>query len=107
MPMFGRKKTSDETLTASYSENEEGIVIRVSGRLDSVSSGAFQTEAVSKCRGVNTVLDMTNVSYLSSSGLRAILALDRAVGNGCKLSIVGASGAVKDVLDLSGFSDFL
>ena len=105
--MFGKKRSSEEPLVATYSETEEGITIKVSGRLDSVSSGSFQTEAVSKCRGRNTVLDMTDVSYLSSSGLRAILSLDKAVGSGCKLSIVGASGAVKDVLDLSGFSDFL
>ena len=106
--MFGRKKSKDEPLTATYSEGEGGVVlIKLSGRLDSVSAGDFQDEAVARCRGRSTVMDMEMVTYLSSAGLRAMLALDKAVGNGNKLSIVNAKDSVKDVLDMSGFSEFI
>ena len=97
--MFGRKKTKDQPLTSSYTETEEGVIIRLSGRLDSVSSAEFQEEAVQKCRGRSTTLDMEEVTYLSSAGLRAILALDKAVGRNNKLSVINAKDAVKDVLD--------
>ena len=105
--LFGRKKTKDQPLTSSYIETEEGIIIRLSGRLDSVSSAEFQEEAVQKCRGRSTTLDMDGVTYLSSAGLRAILALDKAVGRNNKLSVINAKDAVKDVLDMSGFSEFI
>ena len=94
--MFGRKKTKDQPLTSSYTETEEGVIIRLSGRLDSVSSAEFQEEAVQKCRGRSTTLDMEEVTYLSSAGLRAILALDKAVGRNNKLSVINAKDAVKD-----------
>lgn len=105
--MFGRKKTKDQPLTSSYTETEEGVIIRLSGRLDSVSSAEFQEEAVQKCRGRSTTLDMEEVTYLSSAGLRAILALDKAVGRNNKLNVINAKDAVKDVLDMSGFSEFI
>ena len=106
--MFGRKKTKDEPLTVTYSESDEGVVlIRLSGRLDSVSASDFQNEAVPRCRGKSAILDMEMVTYLSSAGLRAMLALDKAVGSGNKLSIINAKDSVKDVLDMSGFSEFI
>lgn len=105
--MFGKKKPKDVSLTAVYTDSEEVLIIKLSGRLDSVSSGDFQTEAVPKCRGRNVTLDMSGVTYLSSAGLRTILAIDRSVGTGKKLSVVNAQDAVKDVLDMSGFSEFL
>ncbi len=106
--VFGKKKSKDDTLTATYAESDDGtIVIKLSGRLDSVSSNDFQSEALPKCRGRNTTLDLEMVTYLSSAGLRAILTLDKAVGKGNKLTVINAKDSVKDVLDMSGFSEFI
>ena len=104
--MFGFKK-QEEPLTATYIENDGAIVIKLKGRLDSITAPDFQTAAVEKCKGRSATLDMENVSYLSSAGLRAILSLDKATGRDNKLTIINASGSVKEVLDMSGFTDFL
>ncbi len=104
--MFGFKK-QDEPLIATYTENDGEVVIKLKGRLDSITSPDFQTEAVEKCRDKPATLDMENVSYLSSAGLRAILSLEKATGRDNKLTIINATGGVKEVLDMSGFSDFL
>ena len=103
--MFGKKSKGD-ALTASYTEENDTVLIRLDGRLDSVTSREVQTEAVDLCRNRPTTLDMGLVTYISSAGLRAILALDKAVGSN-KLSIINAKDSVKDVLDMSGFSDFI
>lgn len=105
--MFGRKKSKDQALTAIYTETDDCIVVKLSGRLDSVSSAEFQDEALQRCKGRQTTLDLDGVTYLSSAGLRAILALDRAVGKGNRLSVINAKDNVKDVLDMSGYSDFI
>lgn len=104
--MFGKKK-QEEPLAVTFAENDEGILITLEGRLDSITSSNFQTMAVERCRGKATTIDMECVEYLSSAGLRAILTLDKATGRDNKLSIVNAKGNVKDVLDISGFTDFL
>lgn len=101
--MFGRKKSKDEPLSHTYTETDEGIVIALKGRLDSVSSGDFQADATPRCKGKDITLDLEGLTYLSSAGLRVILTLDKA---GKSMKIVNAKDTVKDVLDMSGFSDF-
>lgn len=103
--MFG-KKSKGSPLTINYAEENDTILIRLDGRLDSVTSVDFQAEAVSRCKNRPTVLDMELLTYISSAGLRAILSLDKAVGTN-KLSIINAKNSVKDVLEMSGFSDFI
>lgn len=108
--MFGRKKTresEDRSFRSTFVENDDGLTIRLIGRLDSASSPEFQKEAVDKCRGRNTALDLSDLAYISSAGLRTILAMDRAIGDGGRLLIVNARGVVMDVLNMSGFGDFL
>lgn len=108
MTMFGiKKKTAEEPLTVTYIENDDGITVMLKGRIDSITSPSFQAEAAPKCKGIPATLDMAGVTYISSAGLRVILALDKATGKNNKLSIINAEGAVKDVLDMSGFSDFI
>ncbi len=104
--MFSIKKPKGDHLSMDYADVDGSVVVRLTGGLDSVSSKDFQTEAVVRCKGKDTTLDMDGVSYLSSAGLRAILALDKALGDK-KLSIINAKNSVKDVLDMSGFSDFI
>ena len=89
-----------------YTEEDGAVTIKLVGRLDSVSSGGFQSQAIERCKGKPTTLDMDGISYLSSAGLRTILALDKAIGDN-KLTIINAKDSVKDVLDMSGFSDFI
>ena len=101
--MFSIKKPKGDHLSMDYADVDGSVVVRLTGGLDSVSSKDFQTEAVVRCKGKDTTLDMDGVSYLSSAGLRAILALDKALGDK-KLSIINAKNSVKDVLDMSGFS---
>ena len=108
--MFGKKKvkeSEDRSFRSMFTESEDGLTIRLFGRLDSASSPDFQKEAVDKCRGRNTVLDLSDLAYISSAGLRTILAMDRAIGDGGRLLIVNARGVVMDVLNMSGFGDFL
>lgn len=107
--MFGKKKvkeSEDRSFRSMFTESEDGLTIRLFGRLDSASSPDFQKEAVDRCRGRNTVLDLSDLVYISSAGLRTILAMDRAIGNGGRLLNVNAKGVVMDVLSISGFSDF-
>ena len=104
--MFGMKKTKEAPLATTYTEEDGAVTIKLVGRLDSVSSGGFQSQAIERRKGKPTTLDMDGISYLSSAGLRAILALDKAVGDN-KLMIINAKDSVKDVLDMSGFSDFI
>ena len=56
-------------------------------------------------RGSNTVIDMTDCHYISSTGLRVLLYSKKmAASKGLKLYLSGISDEVKDIMDVTGFS---
>ena len=58
-------------------------------------------------KGSSVVLDMTACNYISSTGLRVLLYSKKvAAVKGLKLYLKGISSEVKDVMDVTGFSNF-
>ena len=54
------------------------------------------------------VLDFAQVAYISSAGLRVLLATQKGMrAAGGSLTIVNAVPAVREVFDITGFSDIL
>ncbi|MBU1374433.1 MAG: STAS domain-containing protein [Alphaproteobacteria bacterium] len=88
-------------------ENRDGVLVVVaSGRLDSNSSSVL--EAVLPVR-VQThdkvVLNLADVPYVSSAGLRVMLIGAKAArAKGHKLVLVGLAPTVREVFDISGFT---
>jgi anti-sigma B factor antagonist len=58
-------------------------------------------------KGSSVVLDMTACNYISSTGLRVLLYSKKvAAVKGLKLYLKGISHEVKDIMDVTGFSNF-
>lgn len=85
------------------------IILEVDGRVDTTTAPELQnTILVAFQKMKNIVLDFKKVGYISSAGLRALLLGHKTAiskGGSMKLCHVGAS--VRDVLDVTGFSDIL
>ena len=57
--------------------------------------------------GASVVLDMTDCNYISSTGLRVLLYSKKvAATKGLKICLSGISDEVKDIMDVTGFSNF-
>jgi anti-sigma B factor antagonist len=57
--------------------------------------------------GASVVLDMTACNYISSTGLRVLLYSKKvAATKGLKICLSGISDEVKDIMDVTGFSNF-
>lgn len=76
----------------------------VSGRIDMVTADtAYAKGEEIVLRSPKTVLDMTEMEYLSSAGLRVLLRLKKlAKKQGGEFALAGPSGIVKSVLEDSG-----
>ena len=83
------------------------LTIAVSGRVDTVTApelAAALTFGDATC----VVIDIANVPYMSSAGLRLLLSAHQTMhGNGGELQIANVQAAVREVLDITGFSDIL
>lgn len=59
-------------------------------------------------KGISLVFNCENMEYISSSGLRVVLASHKKVtANGGTFALEGLNNDVKSVFDLTGFSRIL
>ena len=83
------------------------LTIAVSGRVDTVT--APELEASLKFGDATcVVMDLAKVPYMSSAGLRLLLsAHKKMLAKGGELQIANVQEDVREVLDITGFSDIL
>ena len=73
------------------------------GRVDTITSP--ELEAAIVLDGVEElVFDLAQVDYISSAGLRVLLSAQKKMA-GKSMKIANAKPAVKEVFDITGFSD--
>lgn len=88
--------------------NNNELLFRVSGRLDTTSSPVLEKELSEIEDNITTViLDFAKLEYVSSSGLRIILSLQKQMNKKGKLIIRNVGNMVKEVFDITGFSSIL
>ena len=84
----------------------EEILVQCSGRITSTSSPALQTTVRSLIPETKRiVLDLTDVSYLDSSGLGALVALFlSAKRQNCELKLINLNQRLKELFSLTRLS---
>lgn len=87
---------------------EEITVIELKGDVDAGTAPKVQESVLSLVKpGCKILLNMLEVPYMSSAGLRVLLSLYRqAAGQEGKLVLVGLSEEIKDTMSITGFLDF-
>ncbi|MFM8320457.1 MAG: STAS domain-containing protein [Chloroflexota bacterium] len=88
---------------------EKGIrVVSIQGDLDGATAPEAQAAILPLMEpGGRMLLDMSQVAYMSSAGLRMLLLMYRTInGKGGKVALVGLSEELADTMSLTGFLDF-
>ncbi|MFH1737877.1 MAG: STAS domain-containing protein [bacterium] len=93
-------------------KSKEGVfmVIKVKGRLDSVTAPELDRECVKSIEQGETrlILDLGELDYLSSAGLRVILSTAKKLKSSQgTLSLCSLQEMVSEVFSVAGFSSFL
>jgi anti-sigma B factor antagonist len=82
----------------------------LAGELDIASAPILEAAISGLCENGTSaiVLDVRDVTFMDSTGLRAVLAADKLCrGHGHALSLAGANGAVQRLFELTGVSGAL
>lgn len=86
---------------------DNGYVVAVEGRLDTNTAPELET-ALKEVTTDNILIECAEMEYVSSAGLRVILALHkRLAAVGRSLTLRGIRPEVRSVLDMTGFSRIL
>ena len=84
-------------------------IVAISGSLDSATSPEAQKSLDGVLAGAKkVVLDVSNLDYISSAGLRVLLGVAKKLrASGGALRLFGLNQSVKEVFEISGFSTIL
>ncbi|MBE6136581.1 MAG: STAS domain-containing protein [Erysipelotrichaceae bacterium] len=87
----------------------EQMVVSLNGRLDTVTSVDFTKRMQEeKVEEKLVIIDMTNLEYISSAGLRALLALKKTLAlEGKELEVHNLSPICQEVFKVTGFKNIL
>jgi len=88
----------------------DNVVVSVKGRMDAVTSPEFETELNELITQgqKNIIVDFNELEYISSAGLRSILATAKKLkAKGGQLVLSSLKDVVKEVFDISGFSSII
>jgi len=98
-------------MTVTVINENDCTRVVLDGMLDTASSSEFQSrvEPLLKKDRINLLVDLTDLVYVSSQGIRTLLTLIKTIMNkdGSTLKFNGIRPAVMEILDMSGISEVM
>ena len=92
----------------NINKETEKLTVAPEGRIDTVTAPEFEQKIVENLDGVSDlVLDMTNVKYVSSAGLRVILKVQKVMVKQGNMKLIGVSKSIMEVFEVTGFLKIL
>ena len=83
------------------------LVLALEGRLDTVTAPELERE-INDLSGVrDLVIDMKNLEYISSAGLRVILKAQKTMNTQGSMKLINVGESIMEVFEITGFSDIL
>lgn len=82
-----------------------GTIVKIAGELDSSAAPTFSegVEPLMALSDKNIIIDMTDLEYISSAGLRILMTLAKqAAAHNGSVKIVGIKVEILDILQLTG-----
>ena len=88
---------------------EDGkAVFSLAGRLDTVTAPAFENELKDSLKDVRElIIDCAELEYISSAGLRVLLAAQKVMSRQGEMKLTNVGEIVQEVFEVTGFSDIL
>ena len=95
-------------LNITKNANGAELVVSLEGRLDTTTAPQLESDIKSSVDGISDlILDFTNLEYISSAGLRVLLASHKIMAKQGSMVVKNASEDVKEIFDVTGFSNIL
>ena len=95
-------------MTMEIKKNADTAVITVTGRLDTTTAPLLE-KAITQDIGdaKNLTLDLKDVQYISSAGLRVLLGTQKKMQKIGSMKVVNVCEAVMEIFEMTGFADIL
>ena len=86
----------------------DNLTIEIIGRLDAATAPQLEKELNNSLTGIKVLtLDFSQLEYVASAGLRVLLVAQKRMNKQGSMAIKNVTEEVKEVLDMTGFINFL
>lgn len=95
-------------MTMEIKKNASEVTIQIAGRLDTITAPTLEKTINEEIGDVkDLILDMKDVEYISSAGLRVLLGAQKKMQKIGSMKVVNVCEAVMEVFEMTGFADIL
>ena len=89
-------------------KNAENAVVEIVGRLDTTTAPSLEKTLNDDLGDTkNLILDLKGLEYISSAGLRVLLAAQKKMQKIGTMKVINVCESVMDVFEITGFADIL
>ena len=84
------------------------LELEITGRLDTITAPELDAEIKQNMDAIDClVLNFKGVEYISSAGLRVLLATQKSMGKKGKMIVKEVNDTVMEIFNITGFADIL
>ncbi len=84
------------------------LTVKIEGRLDTTTAPELENDLKASYEGVSEMLlDVSQMEYISSAGLRVFLSAHKTMSKQGILKVKGANPDIIEIFEVTGFSDIL
>ena len=94
-------------MTINKVQTGANLTVTLDGRLDTITSPDLELALANLAGVTHLVLDFGKINYVSSAGLRVLLALQKTMAKQGDMVVRNVDKMVMEVLEMSGFVDIL
>ena len=95
-------------MTIEKNLNGTELTVTITGRLDTTTAPQLEAALKESYEGVEKlVLDFTALEYLSSAGLRVLLAAQKVMNKQGEMIIRNVNETINEIFEVTGFIDIL
>ena len=95
-------------MTIEKNLNVTELTVVITGRLDTTTAPQLEAEFKQSINGVEKlVLDFAALEYLSSAGLRVLLAAQKVMNKQGEMVVRNVNETISEIFEVTGFSDVL
>ena len=95
-------------MTIKTNLNGTELTVTITGRLDTTTAPQLEAEFKQSITGVEKlVLDFATLEYLSSAGLRVLLAAQKVMNKQGEMIIKNVNETINEIFEVTGFIDIL
>lgn len=95
-------------MTIVEERNNNVLTLKIEGRLDTTTAPTLEITINENLDGVTElILDMNQLTYVSSAGLRVLLSSQKKMNKIGTMKLIGVCEEVMEVFEMTGFVDVL